>query len=90
MGFMQIIMIVWGACLACFLGLLAYNATITRYEEDQLFLNGTNESEKQQQSEILHKVQRTAPFIRISGSASLLLTLAIAGIYTWDAWQRLR
>jgi len=90
MGYMSIILIVWGAFLACLLGLLAYNATLTRYEEDQLFLNDTNEIEKVHQSDILKKLSRTQPFIRVLGSVSGLLTLAIAGMYTYDAWQRLR
>jgi hypothetical protein len=90
MGYMTILLIVWGVFLACLLGLLAYNATLTRYEEDQLFLSDSNDLEKQHQDEIVAKLHRTQPFVRIFGSLSGLLTLAIAGIYTWDAWQRLR
>ena len=40
--YMSILLIVWGVFVACLLGLLAYNATLTRYEEDQLFLSDTN------------------------------------------------
>jgi hypothetical protein len=90
MGYMSILLIVWGVLLACLLALLAYNATLTRYEEDQLFLSDTNDVEKQHQDEIVAKLHRTQPLVRIFGSLSGLLTLAIAGIYTWDAWQRLR
>ena len=90
MGYMSIILVVWGVLLACLLGLLAYNATLTRYEEDQLFLSETNELEKQHQNEIVAKLRRTQPLVRIFGSLSGLLTLAIVGMYTWDAWQHLR
>jgi len=89
MGYMSILLIVWGVFLACLLGLLAYNATLTRYEEDQLFLNETNTVEKSHQDEIVAKLRRTQPLVRIFGSLSGLLTLVVAGLYTWDAWQSL-
>ncbi len=90
MGYMPIVMIVWGVAVAGLLALLAYNATLTRYEEDQLFLNDTNEIEKQHQSEILVKVNRMQPYIRAFGSISALLTLAVMGMFGWDAYQHLR
>jgi hypothetical protein len=89
MGYMSIILIVWGVFLACLLGLLAYNATLTRYEEDQLFLSDANSVEKTHQDEIVAKLRRTQPLVRIFGSLSGLMTLAVAGMYTWDAWQHL-
>lgn len=90
MGYMPIVMIVWGVAVTGLLGLLAYNATLTRYEEDQLFLNDTNEIEKQHQSEIVMKVNRMQPYIRAFGSISALLTLAVMGMFGWDAYQHLR
>src|ERR1700688_3228414 len=68
MGYMFILLIIWGVFLACLLGLLAYNATLTRYEEDQLFLSESSEFEKQHQSEIIAKLKKTQPFVRIFGS----------------------
>ena len=38
MDAIPVLLIVWAAILACFLGLLAYKGQLTRYEEDQLFL----------------------------------------------------
>ena len=89
MGLLSIVLIVWGVVLACLLALLSYNATVTRYEEDQLFLNEGNEIEKVSQEEILKKVSRVRPYIRIFGSLSALMTLGVAGIMSWDAWQHL-
>jgi hypothetical protein len=89
MGYMSILLIVWGVLLACLLGLLAYNATLTRYEEDQLFLSDSNSVEKTHQDEIVAKLRRTQPLVRVFGSLSGLLTLAIVGLFTWDAWHHL-
>jgi hypothetical protein len=90
MGLMTILFIVWGVFLVGLLSLLAYNATLTRYEEDQLFLNDSNNMEKQHQSEILTKLSRTQPLVRVFGSGSVVLTLALVGMFAWDAIQRLR
>jgi hypothetical protein len=89
MDYMSVILIAWGVFVACLLGLLAYNATLTRYEEDQLFLNETNELEKQHQNEIMAKLHRTQPLVRIFGSLSGIMTLVVVGMYSYEAWQRL-
>jgi hypothetical protein len=90
MGYLSIMLIIWGIIVACFLVLLAYNANVTRYEEDQLFLSDTNEIEKRSQDDILKKVTRVQPYIRVFGSLSAIMTLGVMGIMSWDAWQHLR
>jgi hypothetical protein len=89
MGYLSILLIIWGVLLACLLGLLAYNATLTRYEEDQLFLSDSNSVEKSHQDEIVAKLRRTQPLVRVFGSLSGLMTLVVAGLFTWDAWKHL-
>jgi hypothetical protein len=84
-----VMLIVWGAVTAGFLGLLAYNATLTRYEEDQLFLTGHSPAAEELQTNILKNVKRTQPMLRAFGGASALLGAVIVGMYTWQAWQRL-
>jgi hypothetical protein len=90
MEYLPILFIAWGVVVACLLALLAYNATITRDEEDQLFLADSNEIEHRHQDEILLKVKKVRPYIRVFGSLSALMTLGLAGIFGWDAWLRLR
>ena len=89
MSAIPVLIVIWAIVTGIFLALLAYNGTITRYEEDQLFLSETNAHEKQVQASIVDKVHRTQPFIRASGVLSALMTVAIVAIYTWDAWQRI-
>jgi hypothetical protein len=83
-------LIIWAVVTLSFLLLLAYRSQITRYEEDQLFLNGANTNEEQEQNEIVRKVKRLAPFIRILGGAASLVTISIVGLWMYDAWQRLK
>lgn len=82
---MIILWIVWAGVLAILLILLAYRGTITRYEEDQIFLDDCAEHQKKEQTEILAKVSKIQPFVRIATGATCVLTACIIGIYVWDA-----
>ena len=92
MNALPVLIVIWAVLTGLFLALLAYNATITRYEENQLFLDdaSANAIEQQQQNSILRKVQRLLPVIRTLGVLSAIFTVLIIVIYTWDCWQKLQ
>ena len=58
MSALPVLIVVWAVFTGLFLALLAYNATITRYEENQLFLADINANEQQQQTAIVRRVNR--------------------------------
>jgi len=84
------LIVVWAVLTGLFLALLAYNGTVTRYEDNQLFLADINANEQQRQSAIVRRVNKVLPFVRALGTLSALMTVLIIGIYTWDAWQRIQ
>jgi len=90
MSAMPVLIVIWAILTGLFLALLAYNATVSRYEENQLFLADINANEQQQQTSIVRRINKTLPFIRLMGSLSALMTVAIIAIYTWDAWQKIQ
>jgi hypothetical protein len=89
MSAMLYLWIVWAGVLAILLILLAYRGTLTRYEEDQLFLDEAEDHQKREQNEILAKVNKIQPFVRIATGATCVLTACIIGIYIWDAVQHM-
>lgn len=89
MTMMPLLWIVWAVLAAAFLAVLAYRGTITRYEEDQLFLNEDMSSEHQEQDEIVRKVHKLEPFVRILGGATGAMTVAIVGFYVYDALRHI-
>jgi hypothetical protein len=89
MNALPVLIVVWAVLTGVFLALLAYNGTITRYEENQLFLDDINGSERQAQSSIMNKVNKVLPFLKITGVLSAVMTVLIVGIYTLDAWHRM-
>jgi hypothetical protein len=90
MNDLPLLIVIWAVFTGLFLALLAYNATITRYEESQLFLEDINPNEEQQQTSIVQKINKTMPYIRVLGGLSAIFTVLIIAIYTWDCWQRLQ
>lgn len=87
MHYVMMMWIVWGALAAVLLSLLMYRGNLTRYEDDQLFLSDSNQIEHQAQDEILVKIRKIEPMIRIFGSVTGLITVVIMGFYVYDAIQ---
>jgi uncharacterized protein HemX len=86
-----ILLFIWAALAIGFFGLLMYRGQLTRYEDDQLFLNeDTNKAEQEQQTEIVRRVKKIEPLVRIFGGAAGLVTASIVGMYVYDAWQRIQ
>lgn len=90
MNALPAMIVTWAVFTGLFLALLAYNATLTRYEENQLFLDDINAVEKEQQSTIIRKIHRMTPYIRALGSLSAVMTVIIIGVVTWDAWLKIQ
>ena len=86
-----ILLTIWGVLAACFAGLLVYRGQLTRYEDEQLFLNEElHQNEQEQQTAIVRKVQKLKPVLGVLGGAAGLCTACVVGLYVWDAWQRLQ
>jgi hypothetical protein len=89
MSAMVIMLIVWGAVAVVLMILLGYRGTLTRYEEDQLFLDDAGKHHEVEQTEILTKLERIRPFVRLTIAAECLVTAGIVGIFVRDIVQKL-
>ncbi len=85
-----ILLAVWAVLAACFVGLLIYRGQLTRYEDDQLFLNESlHQHEQQQQYTIVRRIKMLQPIVRGLGGAAALTTALVVGLYVWDAWKNI-
>jgi hypothetical protein len=89
MSAMPVLWIVWAAVAAIMLILLGYRGTLTRYEEDQIFLDDAGNHQEQEQTAILAKVQKLQPYVRLTIGATCVLSACILGFYVWDAVKHL-
>lgn len=89
MSAMPVLWIVWAGITAVMLILLGYRGTLTRYEEDQLFLDEAEDRQKMQQSALLAKVDKIQPYVRLAIGATCVMSAFIIGLYVWDAVRHL-
>jgi sensor domain CHASE-containing protein len=85
MHFVSVLWIVWAVFAVCLLTLLLYRGTITRYEDDQLFLDDISARQHQENDAIIHRLDQIQPYLKIFTGVTSVLTAAIVGIYAWDA-----
>jgi hypothetical protein len=85
MSAMPLMWIVWAAVVCVLVALLFYRATLTRYEEDELFLDDASASRHQANDAVLRKVAKIQPLVKVMTAATCLLTVGILGVYVWDA-----
>ena len=73
------LLIAWGIVTGIFLILLFYRSALTRQEDDQLFIDDTASSRATEQSQLIAKVNKINPLVKLVGATSGLMILAIAG-----------
>jgi hypothetical protein len=72
-------LIAWGVVTGVLLILLFYRSTLTRQEDDQLFIDESSASRATEQSQLIAKVNKINPLVKMVGATSGLMILAIAG-----------
>jgi hypothetical protein len=73
------LLIAWGIVTGILLLLLFYRSTLTRQEDDQLFIDETASSLATEQRQLIAKVNRINPIVKLLGATSGLMMLVIAG-----------
>jgi hypothetical protein len=76
---MEWLLIAWGIVTGILLILLFYRSTLTRQEDDQLFIDESSSSRATEQSQLIAKVNKINPLVKLVGATSGLMILAIAG-----------
>ena len=73
------LLIVWGVLTGVLIVLLIYRSTLTMQEDDQLFLDESASAMAKEQLELMAKVNKITPLVKILGAASGGMILVIAG-----------
>ena len=76
---MEWLLIAWGIVTGILLILLFYRSTLTRQEDDQLFIDESSSSKATEQSQLIAKVNKINPLVKLVGATSGVMLLAIAG-----------
>ena len=76
---MEWLLIAWGVVTGVLLILLFYRSTLTRQEDDQLFIDESASSMATEQRQLIAKVNKVNPLVKVVGATSGGMILVIAG-----------
>jgi hypothetical protein len=85
---MTTLLIVWAGLTAVLIVLLIYRGTLNMHEDDQLFLDEAESHMAREQQELIIRMNRIQPWVRIFGACSALLIVVIAGMFVYGQMTR--
>jgi len=84
MTFVPLMWTVWSAFVVFMAALYIYRTSLTRDEEDQIFLDDSFEHEKAAQAVIVSKVAKIEPMVRLARWLVLAMTIFVVAYYVRD------
>jgi hypothetical protein len=78
------LLIAWGILTAVLIILLIYRSTLTMQEDDQLFLDESSAQMAQEQTELMAKVNKITPLVKVLGATSGVMLMVIAGMFIYN------
>ncbi len=83
-GFVPIMWALWGVCVLLLIGLNLYRSSLTRDEEDQIFLDESFAHEKNAQAAIVSRVGKIEPLVRVALGLAVTMTVVVLVYYALD------
>ena len=77
------LLIVWGVVTAVFLVLIIWRTVLSSHEDDQIFIDASEEHMARAQRELVAKINKLSAPILTSGITSGVLLLVIAGLFVY-------
>ncbi|HZS27660.1 MAG TPA: hypothetical protein VFB76_10550 [Candidatus Angelobacter sp.] len=82
------LLILWAGLTVILIVLLIYRSTLSMHEDDQLFLDNSEAHMAKEQEELLGKMNRITPWVRVCGAGSAVLTVIIAGLMLYTRFSQ--
>jgi hypothetical protein len=81
------LLILWAGLTVVLVVLLIYRSTLSMHEDDQLFLDSSEDHMAKEQQELIVRMNRIQPWVRICGAGSAALFFLIAGMMLWTRFN---
>ena len=82
------LLIVWAGLTVILVGLLIYRSTLAMHEDDQLFLDSAAAHMAKEQEELIGRLNRITPWLRLCGAGSAVLAIVIAGMMLYARFNQ--
>jgi hypothetical protein len=76
----MMLIVVWAVITVALIIVLIYRSTLSMHEDDQLFLDDSTSNLRAEQEQVISRMNKVKPWLRILGAASGVLILVIAGM----------
>ena len=81
---MFMLLVAWGVLTGILIILLIYKSTLSMHEDDSIFLHDTESQMHKDQTEVLAKMRKITPIVRVLGALSGAMILVIAGLFIYQ------
>ncbi len=81
---MVVLLVAWGILTAVLIILLIYKSTLTMHEDDSIFLSESESQMEKEQVEIIRKMNKITPILKVLGALSGVMILVIAGLFIYN------
>jgi len=78
------LLVAWGILTGILVILLIYKSTLTMHEDDSIFLNESESQMHKDQVEVLEKMKKITPVVKVLGALSGVMILVIAGLFIYQ------
>ncbi len=85
---MTLLVIVWAGLTVALIFLLIYRGTLNMHEDDQLFLDNTQAHMAKEQEELIGRMNRIQPWVRVCGAGSAVLIVVIASMELYNRFNQ--
>jgi len=82
------LLILWAGLTVVLVVLLIYRSTLSMHEDDQLFLDSAEAHMAKEQEELILKMERITPWVRVCGAGSAVLMVIIGGIMLYTRFNQ--
>ena len=81
---MFMLLVAWGILTGILIILLIYRSTLTMHENDSIDLHETESQMHKDQMEVLVKMRKITPIVKVLGTLSGIMILVIAGLFIYQ------
>jgi hypothetical protein len=90
MTIVPVMWVIWGVLVVFTAALYIYRSSLTKDEEDQIFLDDSFSQERNAQAAIVAKVNKIQPVLRIALWLVAIATLFVIGYYVLDFYNQFK
>jgi hypothetical protein len=77
------LLVAWGILTGILIILMIYKSTLSMHEDDSIVLNETESQMQKDHAEVLAKMRKITPMIKVLGALSGVMILVIAGLFIY-------